>query len=143
MSLLIKTPVMPTLRSITEDFWNVENLFDYPFIRKETLPAVNIKENDNHFEIEVAAPGFQKKDFKIDVQNGVLNISAETSNKTAQTEENYTRKEFSYAAFNRSFNLPENINEDAVNAKYENGLLFLSIKKAENKQLEKKQIPID
>ena len=143
MSTLIKTSVMPTFRSLTEDFWNSENLFDYSFLRKETIPAVNIKENDDHFEIEVAAPGFQKKDFKIDVQNGVLNISAETSEKEEKEEENYTRKEFSYASFNRAFSLPENVSEENVNAKYENGMLFLKLKKAEEKEMKKKLIPIE
>ena len=143
MSTLTKTGVMPSFRSLTEDFWNTENLFDYSFLRKETIPAINIKENNDHFEIEVAAPGFQKKDFKIEVQNGVLNISAETSDKIEEEDENYTRKEFSYASFNRSFSLPENINEEKVNAKYENGLLSLKLKKAEEKVIKKKLVTID
>jgi HSP20 family protein len=72
MNTLIKSSAIPSFRTLTEEFWNTENLFDYAFLRKETLPAINIKENDENFEIEVAAPGYQKKDFKIDVQNGVL-----------------------------------------------------------------------
>ncbi len=143
MTTLIKSSTVPSFRALSEDFWNNENLFDYAFLRKETLPAVNIKENEDHFEIEVAAPGFQKKDFKIDVQNGILNISAETSEREVEEGNNYTRKEFSYSAFNRSFTLPENINEEKVNAKYENGLLSLKLNKVEVKQPKKNLIPID
>lgn len=143
MTTLIKSSAIPSFRALTEDFWNTENLFDYAFMRKETLPAINIKENDHHYEIEVAAPGYQKKDFKIDVQNGILNISAETSEDRTQEENNYTRKEFSYSAFNRSFTLPENVNEENVNARYENGLLYLKLNKAQVKQPKKNLIPID
>jgi HSP20 family protein len=143
MNTLIKSSAIPSFRTLTEEFWNTENLFDYAFLRKETLPAINIKENDENFEIEVAAPGYQKKDFKIDVQNGVLNISAETSERKTEEEDNYTRKEFSYSAFNRSFTLPDSVNEENVHARYENGLLFLKLKKAEVKQPKKNMIPID
>ncbi|HEY0769539.1 MAG TPA: Hsp20/alpha crystallin family protein [Sphingobacteriaceae bacterium] len=134
MSTLIKSPGMPSFRSLMEDFWNSENLFDRAIFRRDSLPAVNIKENENSFEVEVAAPGYQKQDFKIDIQNGVLHISAETREEKAEESENYTRKEFSYSSFNRSFSLPENVKEENVTAKYDNGLLLLKLEKAAKQQ---------
>lgn len=143
MNTLMKTSTMPTFRSLLEDFWNTENLFDLSLLRKDSLPAVNIKENDQSFELEVAAPGYEKKDFKIDVQDGILNICAEKSEEKAEEDTNYTRKEFSYSSFNRSFTLPENVNSEKVQAKYENGLLYLTLKKAEVKEAKKNLIPIE
>lgn len=134
MSTLIKSPAVPTLRSLMEDFWNSENLFDRALFKKDSLPAVNIKETDGAYEVEVAAPGYQKKDFKIDIQNGVLNISAETSDQKEEESGNYTRREFAYSSFNRSFTLPENAKEDNVTAKYDNGLLMLKLEKAPQSQ---------
>ena len=139
----MKTSTMPTFRSLLEDFWNTENLFDLSLLRKDSLPAVNIKENDQSFELELAAPGYEKKDFKIDVQDGVLNICAEKSEEREKEETNYTRREFSYSSFNRSFTLPENVNSEKVQAKYENGLLYLTLKKAEIKEAKKNLIPIE
>ena len=143
MNTIIKTSTMPTFRSLLEDFWNTENLFDLSLLRKDSLPAVNIKENDQSFELELAAPGYEKKDFKIDVQDGVLNICAEKSEEREKEETNYTRREFSYSSFNRSFTLPENVNSEKVQAKYENGLLYLTLKKAEIKEAKKNLIPIE
>jgi HSP20 family protein len=134
MNTLIKSPVMPAFRSLMEDFWNSENIFERSLFRKDSLPAVNIKETDGGFDVEVAAPGYQKKDFKIDIQNGVLHISAETSDEKSEENENYTRKEFSYSSFNRSFSLPENVKEENVTAKYEKGLLLLKLEKAAKAQ---------
>lgn len=134
MSTLIKSAGMPSFRALMEDFWNSENLFDRSVFRRDSLPAVNIKENENSFEVEVAAPGYQKQDFKIDIQNGVLHISAETKEEEAEESENYTRKEFSYSSFNRSFSLPENVKEENVTAKYDNGLLLLKLEKAVKQQ---------
>ena len=134
MSTLIKASGMPSFRALMEDFWNSENVFDRTIFRRDSLPAVNIKENDSSFEVEVAAPGYQKTDFKIDIQNGVLHISAETKDEKAEETENYTRKEFSYSSFNRSFSLPENVKEENVTARYENGLLMLKLEKAAKAQ---------
>jgi HSP20 family protein len=143
MSTLMKTPVFPALRSLMEDFWDSENLFERSFLRKESLPAVNIKENPTNFEIEVAAPGFQKSDFKVDIQNNILNISAEMREEKTEEKENYTRREFGYSSFNRSFSLPRNIKEDSIHARYENGLLLLNVEKTEKEVPEKKSISIE
>lgn len=98
-------------------------------MKKLPVPAVNVRETDKAFEVEVAAPGLTKKDFKITAENGLLTISSERNEEREEKEKDYTRKEFSYSAFSRSFSLPENINEDDIKARYEDGILKLDISK--------------
>jgi HSP20 family protein len=110
---------------------------------KHTLPAVNIKENKNEFKIEFASPGFTKKDFKIDLDQDVLTVSAEKDNEVIEEKEDYTRKEFSYNSFSRSFTLPKTVNAEKIDAKYNDGILKLSIPKKEStKLLPKKEIKV-
>ena len=97
-----------------------------------TLPSVNIKETDENYEVQVAAPGMDKKDFKVTLDNGQLTISSVKQNELNTQEENFTRREFSYQSFQRSFTLPKNVvDEDKISARYENGILLLSIPKLE------------
>jgi HSP20 family protein len=98
-------------------------------MKKQSMPAVNVRESDKDFEIEVAAPGLTKKDFKVTVDNGVLTLSSEKEEEKEQKEKNYTRREFSYSAFTRSFTLPENVNEEDVKANYQDGILKLNVAK--------------
>ena len=97
------------------------------------LPAVNIKENAGNFLVEMAAPGMEKKDFKIELDGHTLSISSEKQNETEQTEEEiYKRKEFNYQSFSRTFHLPKNVvDSDKIKAQYENGILKLEIPKRE------------
>jgi HSP20 family protein len=97
--------------------------------RFQEIPAVNVREKEKEFEIELAAPGLKKSDFKITVENGILTILVEMENEKEVKEENFTRREFSYENFTRSFTLPENVNQENVDAQYENGLLQLKIAK--------------
>ncbi len=109
-----------------------------------TLPAVNIKEDDNSFEVEMSVPGLDKKDFNIELNNSVLTISSEkeVENETKEGQQ-FTRKEFSYQSFSRSFTLPETVEGEKIKAKYENGVLSVSIpKKEEAKPKPVKQIEI-
>jgi HSP20 family protein len=96
-----------------------------------SIPAVNIKETEKDFVIEVAAPGFSKEHFNVELDNNLLSISSETKNKSEESndKEKYTRKEFSYASFKRSFTLPETVNAENIEANYENGLLLLTLPK--------------
>lgn len=111
-----------------------------------TVPSINIKETDKNFEVEVAAPGLDKKDFNVTLDDNLLTISCTKSTSKEDKGENdtYTRREFSYQSFQRSFELPKNVaDENNINAQYENGLLRLSIpKKEETKQKEPKLIEI-
>jgi HSP20 family protein len=93
------------------------------------VPEVNIIENSKDFTVELAAPGLDRKDFE--VENGMLTISAEKEKEEKENGKNYRRREFSYNSFSRSFTLPENLVTDKVNAKYENGVLRLTLPKKE------------
>ena len=105
------------------------NPFDSsPFM---TLPAVNISESDDKFVVELAAPGLKKEDFKIEVEERVLKISAESKTENKSDDKRYSRSEFSYASFSRSFNLPELVSADSISAEYQNGVLAINLPKRE------------
>lgn len=111
-----------------------------------TIPAVNIKETANSFEVEMAAPGMTKKDFRIELDSNVLTITSEKNMEQEQKDgERYSRKEFSYQSFQRTFTLPkEVVDDEKIEAKYENGVLYLVIpKKEEAKQKPARMIKIN
>ena len=116
--------------------WNQSNFSN----SGTTVPAVNIKETKETFEVELAAPGMKKDDFKIHLDGNLLTISSETDSQFEEQEgSNYSRKEFSYQSFQRSFTLPKDVvDSDKINAKYEGGVLNLTIPKRE----EAKQKPL-
>ena len=95
------------------------------------IPSVNVTENEKEFKIEMAAPGLERKDFKVEVENGMLCISSEKEEETKEEKKNYTRKEYSYNSFSRSFALPDNSLPDKINAKYDNGILNITLPKKE------------
>lgn len=127
------------------DLFNFPSLFD-DFLTRDvfnsdgtrysttgtTIPAVNIRETSDDFEVEMAAPGMTKKDFKIELDGTLLTISSEKQEEQQEKEGSYSRKEFSYQSFQRSFTLPkEVVDVDKIKAKYENGMLYLRIPKRE------------
>jgi HSP20 family protein len=117
----------------------LSNLFDDDFFpmltnRTSSMPAVNIKENDKNFTLELAVPGMDKKDLKIDINEDVLTISSETRNETEENTDGYKRKEFSYSSFCRSFYLPENVNRDKIEASYKDGILSVELPKMEEEK---------
>jgi len=120
--------------------WSTRNFSD----TNTTLPSVNIKEDVNGFEVDMAAPGFEKKDFKIELLNNLLTISSEKKIETETKEgQQFTRQEFSYQSFSRSFTLPNTVEGEKIMAKYENGILKVAIpKKEEAKPRPVKQIEI-
>lgn len=93
------------------------------------VPAVNIKENDKDFELELSVPGRSKEDFNIEVDDNVLTVSSEVKTENEVSEDNYTRREFGYASFKRAFTLPETIDEGKINASYEDGILKFTLPK--------------
>ena len=126
---LVKRDLMiPSLGSLFDDFFN-----DEVMLRDHAghVPSVNITENDKSYKIEVSAPGFEKNDFNIRVEEGMLTVSGE--HKTERNEENksFVRKEFNYGSFSRSFNLVDLIDEEKIDAKYENGILKIELPKNE------------
>lgn len=99
--------------------------------RVATMPAVNITENHNHYNVSLAAPGLKKEDFKIDLDGNMLTISAEKEEKHEEKDEKFNRKEYSYTSFSRSFTLPEDVKQDAIDARYENGILNIKLNRKE------------
>ncbi len=109
--------------------WNTWNFAG----SNSTLPAVNVSENEDEYKLDVAAPGMTKNDFKLNYDNGRLTISSERKEeKEEKNGETFTRREFSYQSFQRSFSVPENvINADKITAKYDNGILHVTLPKRE------------
>lgn len=130
---LLKTNGGLATRNLLSEFFDTDRFFSDRLFRNLSLedwtPAVNIVESDKDFAIELSAPGFKKNDFKVNVENGILNISAETKKETEEKGKNFTRQEFRYDSFARSFTLPENASEEKIDAKYEDGILKLSLAK--------------
>jgi HSP20 family protein len=122
---------------IMDDFFNNDRfLFDFSSTLPEVnflnvLPEANIVETQKAYQIELAAPGLDKKDFNIEMKNGMLTISAEKEEETKSEDKNYISREFSYSSLYRSFVLPDNLLMDKIDAKYENGVLKLKLPKSE------------
>ncbi|MEM6686704.1 MAG: Hsp20/alpha crystallin family protein, partial [Bacteroidota bacterium] len=104
-----------------------------------TVPAVNIKETAEDFALEVAAPGKSKDDFQLSLDHDVLTISTEEKKDETQKEDNYTRREFSFSAFKRSFKLPQTVNKNEINATYTNGILQVTLPKREEDKVKPKR----
>ena len=125
-------PGLPSLFDdfLTRDLWDrrLGNVYE----SGSSMPAVNIRETDNEFAVDVAAPGMKKDDFKIELDNNMLTISSEREQQEEKKEGDYCRREFSYSSFKRSFSLPENmVNTEKINAKYEDGVLVIHLPKKE------------
>jgi len=141
---LIKKSSNPWFGSSLLDVFNDDKLFSTDFFQREQMPAVNIKENDKGFDIEAALPGIEKDAIQIELDNRMLTISGEVKEEHESTQEKYARREFSQQSFRRSFSLPENADENSLNAKYENGILKISLsKKANGSSDTKRTIAID
>ncbi len=135
--------LFPTFDSLWDDFLN-RDFFSKSLELGTSIPAVNTKETDESYILEVAIPGMKKEDFNIDLNDNVLTISSEKKEEKEEKDgEKITRREFSYSSFKRSFQLPENIKKDDISAEYSDGLLKLALPKTEPKKVEnKKQIEI-
>ncbi|WP_299781383.1 Hsp20/alpha crystallin family protein [uncultured Formosa sp.] len=136
---------VPTLSSWLDDIFNrdLPSVFTSNFNTGITLPKVNIKETADAFIVEMAVPGLKKSDFHIDLNNQMLSISTKTEQEKEHKEDNYTRREFGYSSFKRSFSLPESVDADKINAKYNDGILDILLpKKEEAKQKPARTIEI-
>lgn len=131
MSNLVKGngfwPTSPVDQFLNETFQNWRNDMNEGLI----VPKVNIEETDGEFLVEMAAPGMKKDDFNIELDNDILVIWAEQEKNRKENNNHYTRKEFSYGSFRRSFHLPNSVEVDKIKAKYDNGVLKLMIPKKE------------
>lgn len=123
-----------------DDIFNrdLPSVFTSNFNTGMSVPKVNIKETADAFMIELAVPGLKKSDFKLDLDNQILTISTESKEENEHKEENYTRREFGYSAFKRTFTLPDSVNDEKINANYTDGILSVLLPKKE----EAKQKPV-
>ena len=125
---------------------DIFNLTGRGIFKGDLIPAVNVKETDTNFELEMAVPGMDKKDFKIELEQDTLIISAQKEDKTEEKsdDDKYSRREFSYQSFRRVFHLPESsVNDNEISANYKDGILQISVpKKASVKQKVSRQISI-
>jgi len=131
--------MLPTLtRRALRPYW-MPSLFDDDFFpvlngRTSSMPAVNIKEDDKKYSLDLAVPGIDKKDLKIDIEDEVLTIQSETKDEHEETTDGYRRKEFSYSSFCRSFQIPENVDKEKIEANYKDGILSVMLPKAEEEK---------
>jgi HSP20 family protein len=137
MTLVKFKPVSPMFSDALNDFFN-QGINE----SSHKLPAVNISEDANSFKIELAAPGINKEDFKINLEKDVLSISTEKKVENKEETKQYSRREFSYHSFKRSFTLPENVDKENISAQYVNGILHLTIAKAKKAEEVVKTISI-
>ena len=121
-----------------DDFFNtnISNFIGSDFLASN--PSVNVVESDDNFKIEVAAPGLEKKDFKLSVDKEQLFIESSKEESKGVKEEKFARREFNYTSFKRSFQLPENVDTNNIGAKYENGVLNITLPKVEKAIVEAK-----
>ncbi len=128
------------------DLLDYDKFFGTPTLKTmlNSFPAVNVKEGEKDYKIELAAPGFKKENIAVHLDNDILHISAESKNEKEESDENFTRKEFSYNSFSRSFQLPKSANNEKIDAKYEDGVLKILVNKKEEavKAESKKQISV-
>ncbi|WP_454881621.1 Hsp20/alpha crystallin family protein [Sphingobacterium detergens] len=144
---LIKFPTKSLNTDAVNPFVNTvfDNLFNDNFISDRLVsrvPAVNISESEKSFEIEMAAPGLDKSDFKINVDKNLITISAEKKEEQVSEEKLYSKKEFNYSSFSRSFTLPETVDYSNIEAAYEGGILILTVGKKEDAIIAKRLIEV-
>jgi HSP20 family protein len=122
----------------------VNNFFDNDladfFGKRVSDPAANILENPDSFELHIAAPGMKKDDFRINLDNSILTISVEMEDEKNEAGKNYTRREFYYGSFSRSFTLPKTIDLDKIKADYDNGILNVTLPKREESKVDMKKV---
>lgn len=131
--------MLPTITRRSFRPFYLPGIFDDDFFpvvtnRNGVLPAVNIREDEKRFILDMAIPGIDKKDLKIDLNEDVLTISHEVKNESEEKNNGYQRKEFSYSSFCRSFIIPENVKKEKIEASYKDGILNVTLPKAEEEK---------
>lgn len=131
MGLEKRSALMPSMENLFSSFFGNDLLNkDYAGF----VPSVNITETENTYSIEASAPGFEKKDFTVQIEDGILTIRGEHKEESTNQEKHFVRKEFNYGSFTRRFNLVDLVDEDKIDAKYENGILKIVLPKNEKNQ---------
>ncbi len=134
-----KPVVFPAFNDLWGDIFDGMVTGDF---KRWSSPSVNIKESDSAYTLELAAPGLAKEDFKIRVEENQLTISGEKKQEQNEKNEKYSRKEFSFTSFTRSFTLPENVNMEAIQANYNHGIMIVTLPKTEPAKPKTKEINI-
>jgi HSP20 family protein len=147
MSKLALTKTSERFPALFDDFfkpWNEWFDNDTNFLGRQLhIPSVNITEDKDEYSVSLAVPGMKKDDFKIDVNGNMLTISCAKDETKEEKDKKYTRKEYSYSSFSRSFTLPDEVNREKIDARYEDGLLKISLpRKEEAKKTAAKQIAV-
>jgi HSP20 family protein len=146
MSTQTLTKTGERIPSVFDDFFKPWNeWFDNGSFwgRTMNIPAVNITEHKDEYQVSLAVPGMKKDDFKIDVDGNMLTISSEKEENKEEKDKKFTRKEYNYSSFSRSFTLPEEINKEKIEARYEDGVLKIALpRRKEAKKLTAKQIAV-
>lgn len=127
---LIKRQQNDSYTSLLDRFFNDEWRFGSQSVfNNDWVPATNIRELENGYEVEMSVPGMKKEDLSIDFANGTLTVTGKHTSDVESSNDNYKRREFSYSSFEKSFKLPEGITEKEISAKHENGILFIRLEK--------------
>jgi HSP20 family protein len=140
MTLIKWKPAFPDFSDMFDDFFGDDDFYRKWPARVLHMPAVNVRELDKSFVLEVAAPGFKKEDFEISVDSGMMTISAEVKAEKKKEEDNFTRKEFTYESFKRTFTLPDDVKSDNIKAMYEDGILKIELPKTKKASKEPSKI---
>jgi HSP20 family protein len=146
MTLVKFNPEKRNNGSLLPGFNNVfDSVFNDTFFNDRLIsrvPAVNISETEDHFHVELAAPGLKKEDFKLNLDRNMLNISVENQTERANDQKNYSKREYSYNSWVRSFTLPDTANPENIEAAYTDGVLRIDIAKREEAKAVRRQIEI-
>lgn len=131
--------LLPGFNDVFESIFNDTFFTDRMVTR---VPAVNISESENNYHVELAAPGLKKEDFKLNLKRNSLTISVEQASDQQDNQKNYSKREYSYSSFVRSFTLPESADESNIEASYTDGILRIDIAKREEAKAVRRQIEI-
>lgn len=131
--------LLPGFNDVFESIFN-DTFFSDRMVSR--VPAANISESADHFHVELAAPGLKKDDFKISVERNIINISVEKAAENVDNQKNYSKREYSYSSFVRSFTLPESADDSQIDAVYTDGILRIDISKREEAKNVRRQIEI-
>ncbi|OCX53730.1 heat-shock protein [Mucilaginibacter sp. PPCGB 2223] len=146
MTLVKFNPAKQNNSSLLPGFNDVfDSIFNDTFFNDRMtsrVPAANVSESEDHYHVELAAPGLKKEDFKLNLERNVLNISVEQQNENSNTQKNYSKREYSYSSWVRSFTLPESADAEQIEAAYTDGVLKIDIAKREEAKVIRRQIDI-
>ena len=131
--------LMPGFNDVFDSIFN-DTFFNERMVAR--VPAVNISESENNYHVELAAPGLKKEDFKLNLERNQLSISVETSAEQAENQKSYSKREYSYSSFVRSFTLPDSADHGQIEASYTDGILRIDIAKREEAKAVRRQIEI-